>query len=99
MVGQRLCTSAAAAAAARCNICRHIDYRYRAVGCRPSLSAVNKLSCVYLLLQDVQLWCSTEGNWGLGLRPWPLCVEFTPHMHCPSSTSGSNSPAIFARYR
>jgi hypothetical protein len=24
------------------------------------------------------------GNWELGLTcPWPLCVEFTPHMHCP----------------
>ena len=83
MVGQRLCTSAAAAAAARCNICRH---RLSLSRCRLSAIAIGRQQTI-LCLPAVARCAAVVldgGNWGLGLRPWPLCVEPAPHMHCPS---------------
>ena len=83
MVGQRLCTAAAAAAAARCNICRH---RLSLSRCRLSAIANGRQQTI-LCLPAVARCAAVVldgGNWGLGLRPWPLCVEPAPHMHCPS---------------
>ena len=95
MVGQRLCTSAAAAAAARCNICRH---RLSLSRCRLSAIAIGRQQTV-LCLPAVARCAAVVldgGNWGLGLRPWPLCVEPAPHMHCPSVPPAIAVSAVFS---
>ena len=96
MVGQRLGTAAAAAAAAHCNICQH---RLSLSRSRLSAIAIGRQQTILCLPAVARCAAVVLDGGKLGTWAAPLasvrraCSAYA----LPISTSGSNAPAIFVR--